>query len=409
MPTSRRVALFTDSYYEANGVARTCSALEAYAAERRLPLLIVHGGPASQIVRSGSVRRLELRRSTWTSVSLEHDLWFDLALWRHLGYVQRVLQTFRPDVVHFTGPSDIGQLGAYLGRRLGTPIVGSWHTNLHEYASRRLLPRLGCLGEPSRTKLRNWIEHVALAITLRFYGIPRVLLAPNEEWRALLRDRISKPIFVMTRGVDTHLFQPDRRTRTDAMVNLGYVGRLSAEKNVRALATVEQALLRAGRPDFRVTIVGDGNEREWLRANMTRATFAGVLRGEQLAAAYADMDLFVFPSETETVGNVVLEAMASGVPAIAMARGGPKFVVGSQGALLARDEGELVKLTLALVRDADRRRAMGIAARRTAAARSWDAVFDGVYHAYDVAIALGRETAAVAEQSLVAVADEQSV
>jgi glycosyltransferase involved in cell wall biosynthesis len=408
MPKLRRVALFTDSYYEANGVARTFSALEAYAARRNLPLLVVHGGRSTQIVETGSVVRLELRRSNWTSFLLEHDLWFDVALWRHFGRVRRVLKAFRPDVLHFTGPSDVGQLGAYLGGQLGTPMVGSWHTNLHEYASRRLLRQLGRLHERTRTRLLDWVEHVTLAITLRFYKIPRVVLAPNEEWRTLLARRIGKPVLVMTRGVDTNVFHPGRRTRTDGVVNIGYVGRLSAEKNVRALARVERALLQAGLTDFRLTIVGDGNDREWLRANMTRASLMGVLRGDRLAAAYADMDLFVFPSETETVGNVVLEAMASGVPAIAMAQGGPKFVVGSEGALLARDEAELVNLTTTLVQDADRRRTMGTAARRSATARSWDAVFDGVYRAYDLAIAHGLDSDGVRDQTLVAVANKQS-
>src|SRR4029077_5388512 len=135
-----------------------------------------------------------------------------------------------------------------------------------------------------------------------------------------------------------------------------YVGRLSAEKNVRALAAVALALAGRGLRDVRFTIVGNGSERDWLREHMPRATFTGTLRGESLSAAYADMDLFVFPSETETVGNVVLEAMASGVPVVAMAQGGPRFVAGaSRGAVLARTERELVDLSVQLVRDAERR------------------------------------------------------
>ena len=127
----------------------------------------------------------------------------------------------------------------------------------------------------------------------------------------------------MTRGVDTALFTPARRSRRDtATVNIGYVGRLSTEKNVRALASVQRALIDAGLRDIRFTIVGDGAEQPWLREHLAAADFTGVLRGDPLADAYANFDLFLFPSETETVGNVVLEAMASGVPVVAMARGG---------------------------------------------------------------------------------------
>src|SRR5262249_35119417 len=153
-----------------------------------------------------------------------------------------------------------------------------------------------------------------------------VILAPNAEWKQTIEARTKKPTFVMTRGVDTTVFTPARRKRDDALVNIGYVGRLSTEKNVRALGRLQDALWSAGIVNTRFTIVGDGCEREWLRTRLPGAEFTGVLRGERLADAYANFDLFVFPSETETVGNVVLEAMASGVPVVAMARGGTRFV-----------------------------------------------------------------------------------
>jgi phosphatidylinositol alpha 1,6-mannosyltransferase len=405
--TATRVALFTDSYYEANGVARTSAALEAYAAERGLPLLVVHGGPANQLIESGSVLRLELSRSTLLSFGLEHDLRFDLALWRHLGRVSNVLQMFQADVIHFTGPSDVGQLGAYLGHRLGIPMVGSWHTNLHEYASRRLLTRLAWARDTTRTSIRQWVERQALSLTVSFYRLPRIVLAPNEDWQRLLESRTGKPTFVMTRGIDTEQFTPDRRARTDGALNIGYVGRLSPEKSVRVLAALEAALLAGGRNDVHFTVVGDGSERKWLEQTMTRATFAGVLRGEELAAAYANMDLFVFPSETETVGNVVLEAMASGVPVVAMARGGHRFVVDAGAAAIANDEQEFIGLAQQLAADRGRREAMGQAGRACALARGWEQVFDGVYRAYAEALVVPRRGELQVEDALVPVVEKQ--
>jgi glycosyltransferase involved in cell wall biosynthesis len=404
-----RVALFTDSYYEANGVARTAAALEAYAQRLGRPMLVVHGGTANRTVASGSVVRLELQRWDGTSCALEHDLDFDVAFWRHARRVTRALRAFRPDVVHVTGPSDVGLLGACLGRRLNTSIVGSWHTNLHEYASRRFLPYLSRLNRMTRARIAGLIERHALSATLLFYGLPRVILAPNREWAGVLGTRLRKPVFVMTRGVDTRLFSPDKRRRTDTAVNIGYVGRLSAEKNVRALAAVARALAERGLRHVRFTIVGNGSERDWLREQMPRAVLTGTLRGESLSAAYADMDLFVFPSETETVGNVVLEAMASGVPVVAMAQGGPKFVAGrSRGAVLARTERELVDLSVHLVRDAERRRTMAAAARHDALDRSWDNVFDTVYRAYGLAAALGVRSLQNGDDRLMAIAEQQS-
>ena len=121
-------------------------------------------------------------------------------------------------------------------------------------------------------------------------------------------------------------------------MNIGHVGRLSPEKSVRQLQAIQTALAADGLTNVRFTVVGDGRERPWLREHLRRAELTGVLRGDALAIAYANMDLFVFPSETETVGNVVLEAMASGVPVVAMAHGGPKFIADpGRSAILAAD------------------------------------------------------------------------
>src|SRR5262245_5908865 len=276
MTSSPRVALFTDSYYEANGVARTANSLEAYAADHDRPMLVVHGGTANRTTERASVVRLELKRWRYTSCPLEHDLDFDVALWRHVGRVGAALSAFKPDVLHVTGPSDIGLIGAYLAWRLEIPVVGSWHTNLHEYASRRLLPYLSRIRRATQERIGEVVERHALSTTLLFYGLPRVLLAPNREWAGVLGTRLRKPVFVMTRGVDTTQFSPElRNSAAPSTLNIGYVGRLSAEKNVRALAAVEQALLANGISDIRFTIVGDGSEREFLRANLTRAVFTG--------------------------------------------------------------------------------------------------------------------------------------
>src|SRR5262249_24045440 len=210
-----RVALFTDSYYEANGVARTACALEAYARRHQRPMLVVHGGRVNQTVESGPVLRLELQRWRRTSYPLEHDLDFDLALWRHGRRVARMLRAFRPDVVHVTGPSDVGLLGKRLARRLDLPIVGSWHTNLHEYASRRFMPYVSRLNRSTRAAVGGFIERHVLSMTLWFYVRPRVILAPNREWAGVLGARLRKPVFVMTRGVDTTMFSPEKRRRTD--------------------------------------------------------------------------------------------------------------------------------------------------------------------------------------------------
>ena len=150
------------------------------------------------------------------------------------------------------------------------------------------------------------------------------------------------------------------------------------------LVKVERELAAMGVEGVRFSIIGHGDEEEMLRRELRSAEFAGVLRGEALAAGYADMDLLVFPSHTDTFGNVVLEALASGVPAVVTPDGGPKFIVrdGETG-FVVPDDGFAAAIAL-LARDRVRLRRMREAARAYALGCSWDAVFERVYAAYQM-------------------------
>jgi len=160
---------------------------------------------------------------------------------------------------------------------------------------------------------------------------------------------------------------------------------------VRMLADLEKKLLAAGATNFKFLIVGDGNEREWLEKNLQSAEFTGFLDGERLAEAYAKMDVFVFPSESDTFGNVIQEANASGVPAIVTNSGGPKFIVRhNETGFVAGDFDDFVKFSLLLINDAQKLATMKSAAREFAKSRSWDAVFESVYRAYSEAIAIAQ-------------------
>jgi glycosyltransferase involved in cell wall biosynthesis len=188
----------------------------------------------------------------------------------------------------------------------------------------------------------------------------------------------------MPRGVDAELFNPKKRNRQpdDRDQVLGFVGRLSVEKNIAGLVEVQNELEKMGHHSFRFLIVGHGGDEAWLRERLHKADFTGVLRGEELAAAYAGMDLFVFPSHTDTFGNVVLEALASGVPAIVTPDGGPKTIVrdGETGRIVP-DEG-FAAAVAGILGDPARHEEMRRAARSYALTASWDSVFEGVYSAY---------------------------
>jgi glycosyltransferase involved in cell wall biosynthesis len=377
-----RVALFADSFHEVNGVALTARMLEDFARRRSYPMLSVHTGGAVGLSSHGSIQRFELKMSP-LSFGLERDLRFDAAFLRHYLPLRRAVLAFRPDLVHFTGPSHTGILGALLAWRLKIPIVASWHTNVHEYAGSRLVYRLRWLPQPVTRSLSAWAERGSLWAAARFYSNARLTLAPNPELIAMLEQRTGKACRLMRRGVDVDLYSPARRSRNDQALVIGYVGRLSPEKNVRLLASVEQALLQAGLSGFRIEIAGHGGERPWLRANVLSLLDHDVLRGESLARAYAGFDIFAFPSETDTYGNVVQEAMASGVPCVVTSRGGPAHIVtdGHDGFVTATPQAFL-DAVLRLARDAELRRTMAANARATALRASWDSVFEDVYRAY---------------------------
>ena len=161
------------------------------------------------------------------------------------------------------------------------------------------------------------------------------------------------------------------------------MGRLSVEKNIAGLVQVQNELERMGVSNFRFLVVGHGGDEAWLRERLHRAEFTGVLRGKPLAEAYANMDLFVFPSHTDTFGNVVLEALASGVPSIVTPDGGPKTIVrdGTTGRIVS--DSEFATATAQILADQAKHEAMRHAARAYALTATWDSVFDGVYAAYE--------------------------
>ena len=386
MKAQPRVAFFTDSFHEINGVAHTSRQFVKFAKCRQLPLLCVNAGRSTHWNRDGAFTQLELKRGRW-AIRLDDELRSDLLLWRHYLDVRKAVRDFAPDVLHVTGPSDIGQLGAYVAHKLKIPLVASWHTNVHQYAANRLRHRLPFVS----TAMQQRIEGQTFKAALCFYKLARVLLAPNEELQQELQTRTGKPVFLMQRGVDTESFSPAHRLRLDAKLKLGYVGRLRPEKNLRALVQVEEALVQHNLNDYQFVLIGSGSEQEWLDHHLQRVVFTGNLSGQSLSRAYANFDLFLFPSNTDTFGNVVLEALASGVPAVVMAGGGPKFIVeAGKSGFIAHDETEFADIVARLAQelaDPERKQQLREAARVRALQFSWPRVFEQVYEAYEACLA----------------------
>jgi phosphatidylinositol alpha 1,6-mannosyltransferase len=396
MSSSPRVAYFPDTFYEINGVAHTSRHFEAFARRRGLPFFCLHPGKRETKMseeQEGELTTLELPRGSAISFRLEKDLTFDLAFLRHKDFLEQRLRAFRPDIIHITGPSEPGILGAWLAKDMRVPLVASWHTNLHEYAAQRSEWFLRMLPQNQRPATGRRIEGATLMACARFYQLAEVLFAPNVDLCNLLERSTGRHCALMPRGVDTIAFSPEFRDRgaTDKDFVLGFCGRLSIEKNVSLLARIRTELLERGITNFRFLIIGHGKEESWLRQNLPNAEFTGVLRGHDLARAYANMDLFVFPSHTDTFGNVVLEALASGVPAIVTPDGGPRYIVkdGETGTI-ATDE-DFSAAVAKLILDPEMHARMRLASRTYAQSASWDSVFEGVYSTYQQVLASHRK------------------
>jgi len=380
---SLRVAFFPCVYHEVDGVAKTSRQFEAFAKSHEVPFLMVHAGPRDEVNCEGTVTRVQLERSP-LKFPLDQAHNYDLLFLRHFEKLRPRLESFRPDVVQITGPSDVGTLGAYVAYKMKIPLAASWQTNVHEYARRRMAAAVSFLPGAMRTKLSDLAEQLSFRATARFYKIPRLLFAPNQELIRTLEAATGKPCYLMSHAVDAAQFSPEFRDRTDEAFRIGYVGRLTTEKNVRALARLEQALLAKGHRDFRTVVVGEGAEGDWLRNNMRQVELTGVLTGNALSRAFANFDVLAFPSETDTFGLVILEAFASGVPAVVTDRGGPQYSVRhGQTGFIAHNFDEFVDSVSRLISQRELLSTMRAAAREQALTTSWDRIFEGMYEAYE--------------------------
>jgi len=279
----------------------------------------------------------------------------------------------RPDIVHIATEGPLGWSALQAAHRLKLPVSSDFRTNFHAY---------------SRHYGIGWLHKPIMGYLRRFHNLAHCTMVPTESLKRSLADCGFRNLTVLSRGVDTDLFSPARRSEElrriwaaapDSLVVL-HVGRLAPEKNPGVLASVYRALQRTN-PGAKFVFVGDGPARRWLQGECPRAHFAGMRSGEDLAAHYASGDLFVFPSTTETFGNVTPEAMASGLAVLAYdhAAAGTLIRSGENG-VLARfnDAWNFMEHAIAMTQDPLLLRAMGLRARATACAMGWGQIIEQI-------------------------------
>ena len=359
-----RIALFSGAYnHIADGVSRTLNRLVAYLEKQGATVQVYaptipnppvkHAGnlvPARSISAPG---RPEYRVSLGMSENIRRDI-----------------TDFRPDLFHIATPDLLGLAALRMARRTGVPVVASYHTHFASYLD---YYRLGMLERPVWSYLR-W-----------FYSHCRHIYVPTASMIDVLEQKgIDRNLRLWPRGVDSALFNPGKRSPEwrrsrgipDSDVVVAFVSRLVAEKGLGVVTRVIRGLEDRAMP-HRALIVGEGPERERIQADLPNAIFAGHLEGDELAAAYASSDIFLFPSETETFGNVTLEALASGLPAVvANATGSNALVEQGVSGFLAppRDSEAFLAGVERLVADDELRRTMSANARKAAESYEWDRI-----------------------------------
>lgn len=365
-----RVAIFTDNDFDkVNGVTTTLEAVLRHAPPDLQPRVYTMSG-----LPVDSPDYLAL-----PSFGMDIPFYRGMKMyWPRFRSFVRHATTENVVLIHYTTPGPMGLAGQYTAWKLRLPMVGSFHTDLAAYTA--LLSGSARLGQLMAAYMR-WP-----------YGRCRRVLVPSEATRALLMGSGTAPerLVVWRRGVDTALFDPGRRRRDlrdqwrarDRPVLL-YVGRVSREKGLALLPELQASIYGRG-ISHRLVIVGDGPYRRELGRLCPDAVFTGTLGRQDVADAYASADLFVFPSTTDTAGNVVLEAQASGLPAVVADAGGPReqMVPGVTGLVTDGSVRQLGEAVAVLARDTTVRRQMSAAARAFACTRRWSDALAPLYETW---------------------------
>ncbi|MDQ0201562.1 glycosyltransferase family 4 protein [Neobacillus ginsengisoli] len=370
-----KLAIFTDTFYpDINGAARTLKRFCHYLDAQNISFKVFAPDSYPSEYASSHIYRLK---------SLSFFLYPEcrLAL-PNLHRIKSELQSFAPDLIHVATPFNIGLCGVYFAKKLNIPLVGSYHTDFDHYLHYYDLQFLSKI----LWKYMNW-----------FHRSCEKLFVPSNETLEQLKQHGFSNLEIWPRGVDCQVFHPfydKKAVRKHYGVSkkylLTYVGRLAPEKDVHTLLAVAKSLPPELNENIHWFVIGDGPLREELEKEAPlNMSFTGYLKGEKLAEVYSASDLFVFPSATETFGNVVLEALASGTPVIGANAGGVKNIVkpGENGYLCKPGYvPEFAGAIARLLNNESLRKQMGWEGRNYALEQKWDKIFENLLWHYSAVI-----------------------
>ncbi|QAS50697.1 glycosyltransferase family 4 protein [Halobacillus litoralis] len=370
-----KVAIFTDTFVpQVNGVARTLKRLTDFFDKNQISYRVFAPSTKNILPQSASVHRLK-SMPFW--LYPEHRLAFP-----NLHRIKMEIERFQPDLLHIATPFNIGLTGVYYGQKMNIPLVGSYHTHFNQYLDYYKLPFLSS----GMWKFMRW-----------FHRPLQKIFVPSLSTKQELEQRGFSNISLWSRGVDHELFHPNvqaewvkKKFNIQARHLLIYVGRFAPEKGLDVLMESAKSLPARISEKVHWLMVGNGPMYEKLRQNAPEnMTFTGYLDGKMLTQMYASSSLFVFPSQTETFGNVVLEALACGTPAIVARAGGVQEIVTENHTGVFCEPGDpadFVQAISQLIEDPQRLCRMSKAARSYALLQTWDQVFTSLLNDYEEAI-----------------------
>jgi len=368
-----KIAVFSDTYFpQVNGVAQTLKRLSNHLEKRQISYQVYSPENKSS--------------TTYPNINQFPSLPFFLypecrTVIANPKKIENNLKEFKPDLIHLATPYMMGLYGLFAAKKLNIPVVSSYHTNFDQY----LKYYHASLLEPFLWKYLKW-----------FHQSTEKIFVPSKETQKKLVALDFRDLKVWGRGIDFELFKPNtdakeqikRKFQIQEKHILLYVGRLAPEKDLDTLSEIIDKLPSSMKESVHWLIVGDGPSKESWREkekSQKNITLTGYIKGNELARIYAGADLFVFPSYTETFGNVVLEAMACGTPAVVANEGGVKeFVIDNvNGKICEKQNAESFHQAIsALLADEKLRLGMGREARSYASTQSWDNIFDGLISDY---------------------------
>ncbi|WP_446897012.1 glycosyltransferase family 4 protein [Clostridium sp. LBM24168] len=367
-----KVAIFTDTFLpQINGVTNTLSKLAEYYEVNNIEYLIFAPGNDIEKNESYNIQRFfSIKFFPYPECRVAFPNTFRL---------NTLLSNFKPDIIQLMTEFNMGVAGLKYGKKHGIPTVSNYTTNFCQYLNSYNL---------------NFLNYYMWTYLRWFHNQNDLTLCPSEEAKLYLKREGISNTDIFSRGVDSEKFKPELRS-DDLRKKLGindklvflYVGRVSPEKNLDILIDAYKEVYSKYKDKIALVITGEGPYMDKCKNCFPEDTiFTGFKKGRELAQIYASSDVFTFPSSSETFGNVVLEAMTSGIPVIGADAGGVKNIIehGINGLKFrAGDVNELVNLMIELIDNEDLRNVLRINGRNTGLNRSWNKVFSGLMDIYN--------------------------